>query len=74
MQKYFLPYEFKNEKSNYKEMYGSPQMEQTAPAWIGAPQLGHFFSSTSPQTAQNLPPTGSAFSRSGIKNRRPSTS
>ena len=46
--------------------YGLPQKEQTAPSWTGEPQLGHFRSSTSPQRAQNLPPTGSDSLRSGM--------
>ncbi len=48
-------------------------MEQIAPSCTGAPQFGHRFASTSPQNAQNLPPTGSAADRSGRKDVRPST-
>jgi len=53
--------------------YGWPQREQIAPAWTGAPQLGHVLSSNSPHIAQYFPPTGSAVSRSGRKRRISST-
>ena len=61
-------------KPRQMAMYGSPQSEQTAPSCTGAPQFGQRFSRTSPQKAQNVPPTGSAFARSGRRYARPSTS
>ena len=56
------------------ETYGSPQKEQIAPSWTGAPQFGQRFSRTSPHSAQYFPPAGSAAARSGRRKVRPSTS
>ena len=55
------------------ETYGSPQKEQIAPSWTGAPQFGQRFSRTSPHNAQYFPPAGSAAARSGRRKVRPST-